>query len=39
VAMVKGLINKLEMVILLEMGWIGVPFVGCLGVGACTFCG
>jgi hypothetical protein len=25
------------MVITLEMGQIGVPFVGYLGVGACTF--
>jgi hypothetical protein len=37
--MMKALMNKLLMVITLEMGRIGVPFVGCRGVGACTFCG
>jgi hypothetical protein len=26
-------------VITIEMGRIGVPFVGCRGVGACIFCG
>jgi hypothetical protein len=31
--------NKIEMVITLEMGQIGVSFVACLGVGAFTFCG
>jgi hypothetical protein len=39
VGIVQGLMNNLEMGITLEMGQIGVPFVGCLSVGTCTFCG
>jgi hypothetical protein len=39
VGIVKGLMNKLEMMITLMMGWIGVHFVGCRGVMACTFYG